>query len=96
MESALYLSTDLFVCLHVWQHLRDLVESLAGALYLKLGPDLKLLLLLLEVHQVPLVLQPGLAPLPELQKQSHCQVDLKKGSKSISYQYSKTGRSFST
>lgn len=53
-------------------HLSDLVEPPVGASDFKLWSDLKLLLLLLEVHQVPLVLEPGLAPLPELQKQSHC------------------------
>lgn len=52
-------------------YLSDLVESPACALDLKLGPDLKLGLLLLHVHQVPLVLQSCLTPFPELQKQSN-------------------------
>lgn len=59
------------------EHLSDLVESPVSAPDLKLGPDLELLLLLLKVHQVPLVLQPGLTPFPELQKQSYCRTDLK-------------------
>lgn len=65
------------------KHLSDLVESPVGAPDLKLGPDLKLLLFLFKVHQVPLVLQPGLTPLPELQKQSYCQKDLKKGNRKL-------------
>ena len=60
------------------EHLCDLVEPPVSASDLKLGPDLKLLLFLFKVHQVPLVLQPGLTPLPELQKQSYCQEDLTK------------------
>lgn len=55
------------------KHLCDLVESPVSASDLKLRPDLKLLLLLFKVHQVPLVLQTGLTPFPELQKQSYCQ-----------------------
>ena len=54
------------------KHLRDAVAASVGALGLVLGSELKLLLLLLKVHQVPLVLQPGLTPLPELQEQSDC------------------------
>ena len=49
-----------------------MVEALVGALGLVLRSELELLLLLLKVHQVPLVLQPGLTPLPELQEQSDC------------------------
>lgn len=56
-------------------HLSDLVEPPVGALDLELGLDLELQLLLLEVHQVPLVLQPGLAPLPELQEEGDCGTD---------------------
>lgn len=60
------------------KHLSDLIESPFSASDLKLRPDLKLLLFLLKVHQVPLVLQPGLTPFPELQKQSYCQRNLGK------------------
>lgn len=73
----------LHVYFHVWmkplKHLSDLVQSPVCALDLKLWPDLKLLLFLLKVHQVPLVLEPGLTTFPELQKQSYCQTDFKKG-----------------
>lgn len=53
--------------------LSDFVESPASALDLKLRPDLQLWLLLLHVHQVPLVLQSSLTSFPELQEQSNCQ-----------------------
>lgn len=56
-------------------YLSDPVESLVSAFDFKLGSDLKLLLFLFKVHQVPLICQLGLAPLPELQEQSHCQTD---------------------
>lgn len=52
-------------------YLRDTVLASAGALGLILRPELQPLLLLLKVHQVPLILQPGLPSLPELQEQSH-------------------------
>lgn len=58
--------------------LSDFVESPACALDLKLRPDLQLWLLLLHVHQVPLVLQSSLTSFPELQEQSNCQVVLTK------------------
>jgi len=54
------------------KHLSDAVQLAVGALGLVLWPKLQLLLLLLKVDQIPLVLQTGLPPLPELQKQRHC------------------------
>ena len=53
-------------------YLRDAVAALFAALHLVLRPELQLLLFLLEVHQVPLVLQTRLPPLPQLQEQSDC------------------------
>lgn len=57
------------------RHLGNAVQPATGTLGLVLGTKLQLLLLLLEVNQVPLVLETGLPPLPELQEQGHCKGD---------------------
>lgn len=67
------------------KHLSDLVESPVGALDLKFRSDLKLELLLLKIHQVPLILQPGLTAFPELQKQSNCQSGVKKRNGNLTF-----------
>lgn len=61
-----------YCTLYEKKYLCNTVKTPTGAFGFILRPKLQSLLLFLEVHQVPLILKPGLSTLPKLQEESDC------------------------